>query len=328
MFPSISSVSKTGPITQILVGAMRDPRNNFGPMAAPPIPVPQQAGKLVRIVPESALRDIAKQRAPGDDVERFLLQFSQLSYETKNQSIGTIIPREIYASRVPSLDLDEIGGNAVATVLHTRWMREIASFFVSGSWVAASADYEMTPDPKWDTSTGVPIDNIGFGRKKVRGRADVDPNTLLIGASAYESLLTNPQIVARLGQQQARIVDENLLKQIFKVEEIVVCKANYVTTNLGQATQTYAPIIDKSAILAYIEQVPNPKKPSASALHTLFWDVTMNDVDGTPSLDNAFNIEPPRWDDNKKCWVFDGETNFVVKQCNPNSAYLFLAVCS
>ena len=329
MFPSISSVGKAGPIGQILVGALRGPEYNFGPMAAPPIAVPQKKGTLRRILSDNQNRDIAKQRAPGDPVERFSLKFDTLDYECLNASIGTEVPREIFPSRSPNIDLDMIAGEAVAGVLHTKWMRSIAAFFASGSWVTASSAYEMTPDPKWDTSTGVPIDNIITGRKYIRGRIHRNPNTLILGASAYESLLTNPQILARSGTSQTnRVVTDDLLKAVFKVDELVVCNANYVSSNQGQSTVVTAPIIDKVALLAYIEQSPDPRRASPSAMHTLFWDVTMSSEDATPSLDNAFEIEPPRFNEDKKVWVYDGETNFLVKQTNASAAYLYLAVCS
>ena len=148
------------------------------------------------------------------------------------------------------------------------------NFFKSGVWSnqwtgAASANEAQKKFKKFDDATSDPINFIDARITEIRREGRKRPNKLCLGIDAYVALKNHPSISERIkytGTNSApAVVNEQVLAQIFGVEQVVVLDATYNAGGIGQEDMQY--ICDsKAALLLYAPDEISIDSPSAGMI--------------------------------------------------------------
>ncbi len=120
----------------------------------------------------------------------------------------------------------------------------------------AGAKKALSGTARWSGNGGDPIADVEAGKEVIRGRIGKRPNTMVMGASVYQSLKFHTKLQAALGSQERKLVTLEHLKMLFGIDDIQIGEAlggsgagNKITTD---------DIWGDNVILAYVA------KPNAS----------------------------------------------------------------
>ena len=78
-----------------------------------------------------------------------------------------------------------------------------------------------------DYTNSNPIKYVKEKKLVISGSIGLEPNTLLIGDLTYKTLTEHPAILERIKYSQTGIIDMELLKKVFEIENIVVSRSRY-----------------------------------------------------------------------------------------------------
>lgn len=118
---------------------------------------------------------------------------------------------------------------------------------------------------RWDTSTGVPIDNMETADESTLTVAGARCNTLMVGYQVHRKLRSNAQLINRLvwsGKVPGKLTDEQI-KQALGIDNYIVGEAVANSAVAGQ-TATNAFIWGKSALFCHIDPAPIPNTPQSA----------------------------------------------------------------
>jgi hypothetical protein len=162
-----------------------------------------------------------------------------------------------YVTNMMQLDIE----SAVASKLWTT--------SVWGTDKTGGTDFTM-----WDDyADSDPIHDIKAGRMAIKRRVGIFPNTLMLGVSAFEQLIEHPLLLDKFKYTMKGILTEDLLADVFKVEEVISADASYISSAEGQSTIVGADIWGPSALLLCRN---NPTLGVANGAYTFIWDEVGN----------------------------------------------------
>lgn len=105
-----------------------------------------------------------------------------------------------------------------------------------------------------------------------------EPNKMVLGANAFVALTNNPSILERIKYQGSEAnpanVTENVLAQLFGLDEIVVAKSVYNAAPCGAPDDIRFICDPNDALLTYTTSTPSIDEPSAG--YTFTWDMLGN----------------------------------------------------
>ena len=105
-----------------------------------------------------------------------------------------------------------------------------------------------------------------------------EPNKMVLGANAFVALTNNPSILERIKYQGSEAnpanVTENVLTQLFGLDEIVVAKSVYNAAPCGAPDDIRFICDPNDALLTYTTSTPSIDEPSAG--YTFTWDMLGN----------------------------------------------------
>jgi len=104
------------------------------------------------------------------------------------------------------------------------------------------------------------------------------PNKLVLGANVFTSLTVNPSILERIKYQGSEAnpasVTENVLAQLFGLDEIAVAESVHNAAPIGAADKMEFICNPNDALLVYTTGAPSIDEPSAG--YTFTWDMLGN----------------------------------------------------
>ena len=145
-------------------------------------------------------------------------------------------------------------------------------FFNATAWDntwtgAASADPDNKKFKKFDNSDVDPVVFFDERITDIRRSGRRKPNKLALGIDTFNALKNNQFILDRIKYsgttQNPAIVNENVLAQIFGVDEVVVLDATYNAAEFGAPEQMEFICDSKGALLLYTPAAPSIDEPSA-----------------------------------------------------------------
>lgn len=156
------------------------------------------------------------------------------------------------------------------------------NFFKSGVWANEYEGVASTPSGnQFLKFTDANFDPVAFFDARIReikleGRRR--PNKLCLGYDSYTALKNHPDILERVkytgsSANPAR-VNEQVLAQLFGIEEVKVLEATYNKANQGQADDMDFICESDGALLCYTTSTPQIDEPSAGYIFT--WDMLGN----------------------------------------------------
>ena len=150
---------------------------------------------------------------------------------------------------------DEESKAARATQDAISLRREIAcaSLAQSPATYLAGAKVTLAGPAKWAAGGGDPVADIEAGKEVVRSRIGRRPNTITMGAAAYQALKFHPKLQAALGANEQKLITLEHLRALLGVDDI------YIGEALAGATNT-ADVWGDNVVLAYVAKPAADRK--------------------------------------------------------------------
>jgi hypothetical protein len=101
---------------------------------------------------------------------------------------------------------------------------------------------------KWNASGGDPIADVNAAKVVVRGNIGREPNTLLLGYTAFQAAKNSAAVIDRVKYSQKGVITTDILKELFEVDNLIVGKAVWI----DPATGVQADVWGDNAILSYV----------------------------------------------------------------------------
>ena len=145
-------------------------------------------------------------------------------------------------------------------------------FFNATAWNnvwtgAAAADTANKKFLKFDNSNSDPVEFFDARMTDIRRTGRRKANKLVLGIDTFNALKNNPHILERIKYsgttQNPAIVNENVLAQVFGVDEVIALDATFNDAGYGAAEDMKFVCDSKGALLLYTPQTPKIDEPSA-----------------------------------------------------------------
>jgi len=158
------------------------------------------------------------------------------------------------------------------------------NFFKASAWSnvwtgAATTNVNNKQFKKLDNSDVDPVAFFDDRAIEIRRNGRRRPNKLALGIETYTALKNNAFIKERIKYsgttQNPAIVNEQVLAQVFGVDEVIVLDATYNDAGHGAAENMKFVCDSKGALLLFAPQAPSIEEPSAGYLFT--WLLRGND---------------------------------------------------
>lgn len=135
-----------------------------------------------------------------------------------------------------------------------------------------------------DSDDSDPIGDVRTAMNTVHKASGKTPNVMVVGKEVHNKLLDHPDILDRIKYSQRGVVNEDILAQVFDIDQYIVAKALYDSSE-ESASESLAYIWGKNVALLYVEPSPGLKKVSfgyqfqSRGFRTRMWreDETKND---------------------------------------------------
>ena len=273
----------------------------------PVCPVPLPSGFFYEFSRSDLARDNFQQKPPYGHVQPSVIGYEKKSYNCEvHQSVISLdkimalpyqrdeTPFEPTRLRVKTLT-EQLGTHLELTFAK--------KFFNANAWsnVWTGATTDNAAQKKFKYFNEANSDPINFldGRSiEIKREGRRRPNKLVLGVEVFATLKNHAAVQDRIKYsgttQNPAVINENVLAQIFGVEQVVVCDSTYNAAKLGQAEDMQYVCSSKDALLLYTPDTPAIDVPSAGYLFA--WILSGNDWiaitqhDGDP-LDHTDNLE-------------------------------------
>ena len=260
--PNSTDVHVDGPLTNLSVGFKNDMNHFVSDKVFPTVPVAKQTDKYFTYTQADFFRTDAQLRAPGTESAGSGYNLSTDTYSCDVLALHKDIADQTRANADAPLDMNR---DAVEFLTqHMMLKREIdwaSAFFTTSVW-----DNDVNGD--W-TGTNSAIDAIHGYQDTVEGNTGYRPNTLVLGASAFQRLKNNSDVLDRIKYTQQGVVTEQLLAGLLGLDKVLVARAIKNTANEG-ATASYSRVYETdSALLVY--SAPSPSLMHPSGGYTFSW---------------------------------------------------------
>lgn len=277
-------------LTNMALAYFQNASNYFAKAIFPICPVELSSDIYYRFSKEDLLRDNWQRKPEYGQVMPAVISEDTDTYHCQvDQMIMGI-------SQIRQTDLMRRQGTAFARnprQQRTKTMAEQANihqdimfakqYFSAGKWANewTGIDDTTVGDKqfiKFSNNNSDPIKFIDSQKTKMNEQTGRTPNKLAIGANVFDTLKLHPGILERVkyGGSTANPaqVTENVLAQLFGVDQLVVLKSIYNKAEQG-ADAEMSFIGDPNAmLLAYATDNPHPEEPSAGYIFT--WDMLGN----------------------------------------------------
>lgn len=168
--------------------------------------------------------------------------------------------REIDTTR-DIFNLQQYATNSVMEALKLRQEKNIADLATNAANYGTNNKITLAGTSQWSHASSTPILQMATARAAIRTASGRYPNTLLIGAAAYEALREHATILDKIKYTQRGVATPEILASLFNVDEVVIGQSIYVST-----TGTFTDVWGDYAVLAYVAKSPaeqrNPYAPS------------------------------------------------------------------
>ena len=198
--------------------------------------------------------------------------------------------------RISTLDFQRTNAPAVIDPRRSkvRWVAEqmnihldrvwAAKYFHKESWsnvYTGQTEAAKLSEKKFcsfDSDNSDPVDLIHKLKIRMLLSGLREPNKITLGVNAFTALTRNPSILERIKYQGSEAnpasVTENVLAQLFGLDEVIVAKAVHNSAPIGAEDKLEFICNPNDALLTYTTSSPSIDEPSAG--YTFTWDMLGN----------------------------------------------------
>jgi hypothetical protein len=266
-----SDVYRNPVLEDVSYAAFQDPSMFVSRAVFPTIPSDDEQFKYYEFNMDTIGQDKARLRAPGTETEEGVFDITTRTVLCEQYGYKEKVPEELAASAGDAANAEEAAANSVAEVLLINAERRFATnFFVTGKWardMVGQATADATHYIFWNSATSTPIDDVYTERGKILLAGKRLPNTMILGYTVAQRLMTNAQIINRInnGTRPGKIAMASLedLAVLFGVERVLIAQGVYNSAAEGATATPAFCLDDKSAWLGYVNPRPSRMSPSA-----------------------------------------------------------------
>jgi len=303
--PTTNDVHFDQPLTDLSVGYAQDEDDFIAGDVFPVIPSSKRSNEYVQYNKGDFFRDEAKKRAPGTESHGSGFRLDTTgTFTTEQYAFHQDIADEQVDNQDEPIDVEQDAARKVMQALLIRREKVWTStHFTTGVW-GKDLDGSSSDYTDWADSSSTPINDIENEKITIREKTGLEPNTLVLGRETFQTLRDNSDILDRIKYTQRGIVTQDLMAEMFNLDNVVVPSVTEDTSAEGSGGESMSMIHTKdAALLCYAE--PNPGRFTASAGYTFTWsDIADNDL-GIAMR----NIR----DDKRKLTRIEGLMNFDMK---------------
>lgn len=164
---------------------------------------------------ERAIRAKSNVMTP-DDIDQLdvVLREHDLSY-----------PVDYREQQESMFDAESRGAKRVKDAIDLRREVACAALAQNPSTYLAGAKVVLSGSSQWSAGGGDPVAAVEAGKEVIRSRIGIRPNTLVMGASVYQSLKFHPKLQAALGSNERKLVTLEHLRMLFGIDDIQIGEA-------------------------------------------------------------------------------------------------------
>ena len=248
-----SSVHIDAPLTNLTIAYVQDQNNFVADKVFPTVAVERQSDKYYEYDRANMNRSgDVKKLAPRTEVNRIGQKVSNTSYFADVYGLGMDFDQQTLANEDTALDIRASGAQTLTTRLLIHREEQFAStFFSAGVWGT-----QTTPANLWsDYTNSTPLVDVTTASRTMQLKSGgFKPNTMVVGKEVRDILINHPKVLARLNGgstvQNPALVTDNMLAQIFEVENFYVMEAVQNSSVEGVA-ESNAFIGGKHALLVH-----------------------------------------------------------------------------
>ncbi len=192
-------------------------------------------------------------RSENAEYKKIDFSYSDTTYTVKEWGVEHVIPDDKAEDADPPIDLRMDATEMLTSRLMLTQEKRIADLAFSGSYITQTSALSGTN--RWDDDNSDPVKLIASARGTIESSVGLTPNSLVIGYQVFEKLREHPDLLNRISYTQTQILNEELLKSIFRVKNIWVGAAKYNSSKEGQ-TASLSYVWGKSALLCYVPDRP------------------------------------------------------------------------
>ncbi len=230
-----------------------------------------------------------------------------VEFETKEKDVEIALD---YVEEEESPDfhnLEQRVAKQLTDILALDREKTIADYVQNASNFAAGLKYAVDGDHAWDDLTnGVdPVKDIQDGVEAVRSQIGIRPNTLIIGQSAWESLIFNTRTLEKIQYSGLAKVGTKIISELTELPHIYVGRAIY-----SDDGDTFSDVWNDHAIIAYVDRTD----PARRNEYNPSYGYTFR-REGKPEIDVYY-------ENGGKIKVVRNTDNYAVKVVGSDAAYL------
>lgn len=242
--------------------------------AFPNLPVTHQSNLYYVFDKDDFLRDEAAERADGTESEGGAFNLSTEPYYARVYAFHKDVTDRQRANQDNQVGLDQSASQFVTQKLLIQRERLFINKFMGlNIWDNEAVGVASGPSAgeflKWSAGSSDPVRDIRTAKRVVHAMTGYRPNKMLIGREAYDILVDNDGVLARMiggaTTEIPAIVLRQMLAQLFELDAIYVADAVANTSKKGAAVQNVGLIGGNGALLYYAPDTVGLGEPTAAA---------------------------------------------------------------
>lgn len=223
----------------------------------PRVGVPNRAMRVLKFGKE-LFRMVNTRRAPGAGKKSVQYGYASDPIALAQDTLQAKVPFEHQqeAQSVPGIDLAAGSVNMVLDVIDLGHEYEAAQLARATANYSANNRLALAGADRWTSDTSDPAADIKEAKEAIRRMIGRYPNTLAIGATAFNALTDHPKIIERFKYTSSASLTTEMLAAYFDVKRVIVGKAVW----LPETASDDDPALDvwgDDAILAYVPETGN-----------------------------------------------------------------------
>ena len=248
-------------------------------------------------------------RAPGSATKRRDINYGSQTYHLYQDRLEGELPREhIEESEGIGFNLQTEAVESTKRSIDLRLEYDQAAIATNPANYDAAHKIVLSGTSKWSDPGSDPAGNIRTWRQSIRSSIGAYPNTMFLGAAAFDSFAEHEQTKDKIKHTSSASIAVDAIGSMFGLDKVVVGTSLVLNNETGEFVDIWGDVI----IMAYVPQTRRSiRTPSYGYTYTL---------QGYPMA------ERPYWDDNHATWFFPVTAERSPELTGMSSGYLVQGV--
>jgi hypothetical protein len=261
-------------LTNLSVGWAQDPTKFVAAKVFPTVPVQKQSDKFVIWDKGFFFRDEVGVRPLGGRPNRAGKAKKDGNYFCEEEGLEDVIDDRTRANADQPLDPDRASGELLTEQQMIHLDRLWAdAYFKAGVWGTNLEGVSATPTGsevlQFDQDGSEPIQTIRRNSTTIGRRTGRKPNKVVLGGDVFDVLCDHPDIVDRVKYTQRGVLTQELLAELFGVDEVLVPGGVENSAAEGIADDIDFIVDSTSVLMTYAAAAPSINTPSGG--YTFAW---------------------------------------------------------